>query len=108
MENLPNGVIFSSFDYHEEENQFLCDTEWEETLKALDEEQTEDTAKITGKLGLWDGTHEIEPVETETVSEAVEKCLGKCDDITIEKVAPGELEITSYHHDGRNRFTVKY
>ena len=106
--NFNCGKIFDSRDYWEDEDTDICSMEFEDTLELLDEEQTAETAKIEGTLGLWDGKHEIEPVFEDTVSQAVKRCLGDCPDIVIEKTENNKLEITTLHHDGRNSFTITY
>lgn len=63
-------------------------------------------ATITGKLGLWDGVHEIEPVKCSTFYEAVIRCIGNCDDFEVIKTGNKTIHVNAYHHDGCNRFKI--
>ena len=61
---------------------------------------------VTGSLGLWDGTHEIDPVVFPSVYDAVQTMLGR-DIMDIEaKFVDGRIEVEAYHHDGCNCFTI--
>lgn len=60
---------------------------------------------ITGILGLWNGPHEIQPVYMDDVEKAIKKCCYDMDYIEIFD-ENGELFINTYHHDGRNTFTI--
>lgn len=61
---------------------------------------------ITGELGLWNGRHEIVPVEKDSVAAAIEACFGRSiNDINVEWI-DGEIIVHAYHHDGTNVFTI--
>lgn len=60
---------------------------------------------ITGKLGLWDGKHEIEPVYMDSVYDAITKCMDGADDVKADYV-DGEIVVYAYHHDGTNFFRI--
>jgi hypothetical protein len=62
--------------------------------------------KVTGKLGLWDGQHEIVPRVFNSLLDAVYACLDKIDYFKIE-VWKSKIEITACHHDGRNHFVLR-
>ena len=61
---------------------------------------------ITGTLGLWWGHPEIEPVRTESVYDALERCFRGCDHVTVE-FDNGRIEVSASHHDGTNCFTIR-
>ena len=63
---------------------------------------------INGTLGLWDGKHDIQPVLVDTLKQAIEKCIAKCDYIEI-SYDPDEdvIEVVASHHDGTNVFTIE-
>lgn len=66
---------------------------------------------ISGKLGLWDGVHEIQPVECNTIREAIYKCLGRdCEILSYDDVYYDEQEdaviVNAHHHDGTNKFKI--
>lgn len=62
---------------------------------------------ITGKLGLWNGTHEIEPICMPLV-DAIKNCLE--DAMAYIITINGEnkvMTVTNIHHDGRNEFEIR-
>ena len=61
---------------------------------------------ITGSLGLWWGTPDIEPTFKDSLSEAIFACINGCDDFVITKKCSA-INITAMHHDGRNNFTLR-
>ena len=61
---------------------------------------------VTGKLGLWDGTHEINPVVCNNVAEAIQRCIEGSDDCNV-WYNDGAIEVEASHHDGTNRFTIR-
>lgn len=60
---------------------------------------------ITGRLGLWNGSPQIEPCVCSNVADAIKKCLDDMDYRIIKQVN-GHLEVVGIHHDGRNRFEI--
>lgn len=91
-------------------NDYVHDTYGEEFQESYNElmenlDQVKGRWKITGTLGLWDGRHDIEPVEMDSLKEAVEKCFGSNDYIKL--MTNGELYfVDGVHHDGTNRFVI--
>lgn len=63
---------------------------------------------IEGTLDLWTGKHTIQPVECDSLMEAINKCIGKdCEDLQIYREGDKYL-VKVYHHDGTNEFTIKF
>ena len=62
---------------------------------------------ITGTLGLWWGSPEIEPVEVDSVYEAIKKCIGGDSYFVTAYFDDGKIEVHAHHHDGTNCFTIK-
>ena len=62
---------------------------------------------IFGRLGLWDGKREIEPVGNITLEKAIHKCTLSAEDCEITQEVDG-IHISSYHHDGVNTFVIKF
>lgn len=61
---------------------------------------------ICGTVELWNGHHEIVPIRTESVYDAIRKCFERCiDDINV-VWEDGLITIYAYHHDGTNIFNV--
>ena len=60
---------------------------------------------ITGRLGLWNGTPQIEPCVCPSMTDAIKKCLYNMDNAIIKQVN-GHLEVVGIHHDGRNCFEI--
>lgn len=63
---------------------------------------------IHGVLGLWDGEHRIKPVVEKTLWGAIERCIENMDDIEIGTSKEGNLVIIAHHHDGQNKFLIRY
>lgn len=61
---------------------------------------------ISGSLGLWYGTRDIELVRCDTLEDAIRKCAGYCDDVIVEKEG-NVVYVTGLHHDGRNHFEIR-
>lgn len=108
-----------SNDYYEwlgEESQRF----WEDFIDNLSYGKCTYPLLITGSLGLWTGSHDIEPVLVESedyhqngnyyskpsMKTAILKCLGSCDDIKI-TYNDGIIEVDAMHHDGTNSFYIK-
>lgn len=62
---------------------------------------------IEGSLGLWWGWPDIEPVRCESVYEALVRCIGRDGDYFEVEYVDGVIEVTTMHHDGTNRFTIR-
>lgn len=60
---------------------------------------------ITGYVQKWDGKHNICPVETEGLLDAIYRCTDKMDGIII-KFVEDHLELECSHHDGTNVFQI--
>lgn len=63
------------------------------------------TCVINGKLGLWDGRHTIEPVECDTLEDAIRKCWSSCIDVEV-YLEDGVVYVNAMHHDGTNCFEI--
>ena len=80
---------------------------WESDLDNIKEcDEYNIPVVITGKLGLWWGSPEIEPVREESVYDAIQKCMGSADTVTVEW-EDGEIHVFAGHHDGCNCFTIR-
>lgn len=62
---------------------------------------------IIGKVGKWNGNFDINPVLCNNPMDAIEKCIGSCDDCEINMV-DGHIEVIAKHHDGRNYFEIHF
>jgi len=98
-----NGLTHSEDDY----TRFVYDEidfEWNEFNSNI---PNNERAIVTGTLGLWNGTHEINPFEC-TLGEAVGKCCNSADTIKfeIENDDDDFITVTASHHDGTNRFQI--
>lgn len=61
---------------------------------------------IVGSLGLWNGTHSIEPVTCDNIMAAVMRCFGRSVDYIRVKQVNGHVEVDAIHHDGTNSFEI--
>lgn len=62
---------------------------------------------IFGSVGRWNGEKEIVPVVTDGLKNAICKCVDNVDEVRVALNQDGWLEVTGWHHDGTNSFTVK-
>lgn len=64
---------------------------------------------IEGSLGLWDGRHIIESKYFEDLDSAIDACIsGSINDVKVElDLEHGTIEVSAYHHDGCNTFTIE-
>ena len=61
---------------------------------------------ITGTLGLWWGKPEIQPVDMDSVYDAVKKCIGGDAEFVTVYFDDGKITVHAHHHDGCNCFTI--
>jgi hypothetical protein len=62
---------------------------------------------ITGKLGLWNGEHEIVPTCMELIY-GIYKCLEDAQGYIISLDGENKvMTVTNIHHDGRNEFEIR-
>ena len=62
---------------------------------------------IVGSVGTWMGNREIIPTICNNVTDAINKCVEKCELRSIERV-DNHLEVSVYHHDGSNHFDLYF
>lgn len=85
----------------EADNNFEADME---NIKACKEYNV--PVVVTGRLGLWDGSHEIMPVVFPSVYAAIQQMLDRSiHDIEV-KYDDGEIYVKAYHHDGCNWYFI--
>lgn len=64
---------------------------------------------IKGTLGLWDGKHEIQPVNCPDIMTAIQKCIGNDGEITRSSNISYDGDVVNLivsHHDGQNIFKL--
>lgn len=62
---------------------------------------------ITGRLGLWWGRPDIDPVECDSLESALNRCIGRdILDIKAEEDDRGRFFFSCCHHDGTNVFEI--
>ena len=79
--------------------------EWEDMLYNIDNSKYDNECAVIGKLGLWFGNRDIEPVREYCLTDAIKRCVGKCD-YAIIKIVDGHIEVKGIHHDGTNDFEI--
>lgn len=84
-------------------------TTWEDFKEAVKKHLDDHLCVVTGHLGLWNGSPEIEPEICCDTLEALEKCFDIRGDhyetVAIEE--DGSLTVSVHHHDGCNSFTLR-
>lgn len=85
------------------------ETNWEEDMYNIKEsEKCNVPTIIEGSLGLWDGHHEIIPVECDNMYDAIQKCLPRNYDYYADVIFDkGFVNVNISHHDGTNCFTLR-
>lgn len=61
---------------------------------------------VTGSVGRWNGTFEIEQTRCDNLSDAIDKCWSGCDDIIVTK-RHSVIDVEALHHDGQRNFEVR-
>ena len=87
---------------------YIYDTlrlEWDDMIYNIEHSKYESECAVIGKLGLWFGNRDIEPVRESCLSDAIRNCVGKCD-YAIIKIVDGHIEVKGIHHDGTNDFEI--
>lgn len=83
------------------------DLNWESDLENIKSCKEYDVpCIITGTLGLWWGRPTIKPERMESVYDAILRCIGEADIVTVQW-NDGVVTVDAYHHDGCNCFTIK-
>ena len=62
--------------------------------------------EVSGSLGLWWGSPDIEPKRFSTLYDAVSACANDAWDLIV-YLENGILYVDAMHHDGTNSFTIK-
>ena len=90
----------------------LRDEDWQSMIEMFDEAKhekyprREKKVKIYANLGLWDGRHKCEPVEEDTFSDAISRCVNGSDAFEVYQAGKWTVYIDAHHHDGTNRFKL--
>lgn len=78
---------------------------WDDLMSNIKYSSSNRDCVVVGSVGLWFGRREIQAKRFDTLIDAIEACVGRCDYIYIYKVN-GHLEINAVHHDGNNYFEI--
>lgn len=98
VEDITDDMVFDRFNED-------SDIAYRDLMDNYTDIDVDQKVVITGELGLWNGIHEIRPVEDITLKEAIEKCGRDADDIAIYAAKDNSyFYIEAYHHDGTNCF----
>jgi hypothetical protein len=84
----------------------MVEDDWGDLIANIKCSKNNGRCVITGTLGLWWGSPQIEEVECESLVEAINKC-NQNDYIEVyENEEDGSCEVHSIHHDGTNVFHI--
>ena len=106
-----NEIEVSNNDYeniegfYEWQNEQLS-MEWDDFMTNLrcDKENNVDCV-VTGSVGRWNGTFDIEAKHFSTLEDAIRACIKNCDFIVINEIN-GVIDIEAIHHDGSHQFQI--
>ena len=94
-----------SAEYYEWQGEILK-MEWEDLMTNLKADTKNNVdCVVTGKVGRWNGTFDIEAKHFPTLEDAIIACVKDCDYIVINEIN-GMIDIEAIHHDGHNYFTI--
>ena len=83
-----------------------CQNNWDDFISNLKYSQNNKPCVLTGRLGLWNGNPQIEPIIFDNIVDAIKRTItNSIDNIEVYKVN-GHLEINAFHHDGCNCFEI--
>lgn len=60
---------------------------------------------ILGYVSRWNGCFDIYPTKVNNLYDAIIKCVGECEYVSITNIN-GVIKVCSAHHDGTNIFTI--
>jgi len=103
MENIEILAKYDSEDYYECEDYILDQEEYDYVMEiANDLLIKSDYIKVTGSMGLWNGSKEFENIFTEDFKTIVDNNINF--DRAIITVYLNKIEVINCHHDGRNYY----
>lgn len=80
--------------------------EWEDLLDNIESDWNNDVnCVVTGKVGRWNGTFEIEPKAFPSLRIAINTCVSNMDYVIVTE-DEGIIKVEAIHHDGRNNFEI--
>ena len=95
----------NSTDFYDWQSDML-QMEWEDFITNLENDKENNVnCVVTGKLGRWNGTFEIDAKAFPTLKSAVLACVSNCDNVVINEI-DGTIDIEAMHHDGTNIFKI--
>lgn len=99
----PEGKDSQSFwNWYQSEREFDIESFFD-NLKYCNYQQP---CVVTGSVGRWNGTFEIEQARCDSLSDAIDKCWCGCDDVIVRK-RNSVIAVEALHHDGTNYFEIR-
>lgn len=81
---------------------------WEDLMDNLKySKYSNNPVVVCGRLGLWNGSPEIEPKRFDNIIDAIMACCSNCDYITIKQYY-STIQVSASHHDGTNNFDIHF
>lgn len=101
---MPTDVENSN-EFYEWQSEMLS-MEWEDLLGNIESNWDNDVnCVVTGKVGRWNGTFDIEPKAFPSLRIAINTCASNMDYVIVTE-DEGIIKVEAIHHDGRNNFEI--
>ena len=101
---IPNDAENSN-DFYEWQSEMLS-IAWNDLLDNIESNWSNDVnCVVTGKVGRWNGTFEIEPKAFPSLRIAINTCASNMDYVIVTE-DEGIIKVEAIHHDGRNNFEI--
>lgn len=99
------SISEDSVDFYNWQGEQLA-MEWDDFLTNLrhDDDNNVDCV-VTGSVGRWNGTFDIEAKHFSTLEDAILTCVKSCEYIIICEI-DGVIDIEAMHHDATNNFKI--
>lgn len=101
---MPNDAENSTEFYEWQSEMFSM--EWNDLLDNIESNWDNDVnCVVTGTVGRWNGTFEIEPKAFPSLRIAINTCASNMDYVIVTE-DEGIIKVEAIHHDGRNNFEI--
>ena len=95
----------NSNEFYEWQSEMLS-MEWNDLLDNIESNWNNDVnCVVTGTVGRWNGTFEIEPKAFPSLRIAINTCASNMDYVIVTE-DEGIIKVEAIHHDGRNNFEI--
>ena len=103
--NVPDDDDEYSSEFYVWQSEQL-NNDWEDLMIRIETDiENNVNCVVTGSIGRWNGTFDIQPKAFATLKLAIDACVSNCDYIIVSEIN-GVINIEAIHHDGSNIFKI--